>query len=91
MQADDSPYKILMETINAEPSKVSMHIVNVKNSVKFKLEIVALEVSFIRALFVLQLFVLESIMYAFLYCFRLERGLIIHKLHVLIDRAIQPD
>ena len=44
MQADDSPYKILLDTLNAEQTKVSMHILNVKSNVKFKLEITALEV-----------------------------------------------
>ena len=44
MQADVSPYKILLDTVDAEPSEVAMHILNVKNNVKFRLEITALEV-----------------------------------------------
>ena len=44
MQADDSPYKILLDTVVTEATKVSMHILNIKNNVKFKLEVTALEV-----------------------------------------------
>ncbi len=44
MQADESPYKILLDTLQTEDTKVSLHILNSKNNVKFKLEIFALKV-----------------------------------------------
>ena len=47
MQADDSPYKILLDTVVTEATKVSMHILNIKNNVKFKLEVTALGVCYI--------------------------------------------
>ncbi len=44
MQADDTPYKVLLETVSIEPTKVSMHVLNTKNNVKLNLELGALQV-----------------------------------------------